>query len=323
MSLIYTLFQNLDNSRPADPNFYFFVDIPNVKGHKLGVSENGSPIFFIKCDNNDLTKYPSYNLGIDVDFGEDCKITDGKKKIRGKYTLITLKENSEYLLPYFLDIVLIVVQSIPSNASLQVVKYEIDKLVEMFSNILGKGTGDIQGLWAELLIIEQSKNPDYLISSWHVLKTALFDFNNGEDKLEIKSTSKNERKHTFSLHQLIPNKSSNLIVGSILVTITGQGKNVFDLISSIENRVQDKNVVIKLGRIVSETLGDKIHTAHSVYFDYNSAKDSIAFFDYNDIPKLDSKGIPSEITNVHFDCNLSQIKHAVLKKYKSKLYKVL
>ena len=170
MSLIYTLFHNLDSSRPTDPDSYFFVDIPYVKGHKLGVSENGSPIFFIKCDNNDTTKYPPYNLGIAVDFGEDCNITDGKKKISGKYTLITLKENSDNLLPYFLDIVLIVVKSIPPNSSLQLVKSEIDKLVEMFSNILNKGTGDIQGLWAELLIIEQSKNPDYLISSWHVLK---------------------------------------------------------------------------------------------------------------------------------------------------------
>lgn len=323
MKTIFDLFLNLTKLKLASKEGWVFIDIPEVKYHKLGLSENGCPIFFIKCDDKDNTYYPSYNLGIEVDFGEDCTILNGKKKISGKYTLITLKEDSENLLPYFLDIVLIVVKSIPPNSSLQLVKSEIDKLIVMFSNILGEGTGDIQGLWAELLIIEQSKSPEYLISSWHVVKTSLFDFNNGEDKLEIKSTKNNERKHTFSLDQLIKNKSSNLIIGSVLIVITGQGKNVFDLISSIEKRVKDKNLLITLGRIVSETLGNKINEANDIFFDYATAKDSVEFFDVNDIPKLSPKSIPPEITNVHFDCNLSKLKGANLKKYKSKLYKVL
>jgi hypothetical protein len=323
MNQIYSQYLKLSKNRPSQSDIYYFVDIPKVKYHKLGITENGCPIFFIKCDNKDKKKYPSYNLGIDVDFGEDCNIANGNKKIIGKYTLITLKENSENLLPYFLDIVLIVVKSIPPNSSLKLVKSEIDKLVEMFSNMLGKGTGDIQGLWAELLIIELSKNPEYLVSSWHVVKTSLFDFNNGEDKLEIKSTKNNERKHTFSLNQLIPNKSSNLIIGSVLVAITGQGKNVFDLIDSIETRVQDKNLIFKLQRIIFETLGKNINEAHNIYFDYNSAKDSVAFFDINDIPKLNTSSIPLEISNIHFDCSLNNLKNANLKTYKSKLYKVL
>lgn len=323
MNKIYSQFLKLRKNRPYQSDIYFFVDIPNVKYHKLGITEKGCPIFFIKCDDKDKKKYPSYNLGIDVDFGEDCNISNGKKKITGKYTLITLKENSENLLPYFLDIVLIVVKSIPPNSSLQLVKSEIDKLVDMFSNMLGKGTGDIQGLWAELLIIEQSKNPEYLISSWHVVKTSLFDFNNGEDKLEIKSTKNNERKHTFSFNQLISNKSSNLIIGSVLVAITGQGKNVFDLINSIEKRIKNQDLVFTLRRVVLETLGDKINEAHNIYFDYASAKDSMAFFDINDIPKFNPNSIPLEISNIHFDCDLSNLKKTNLKIYKSKLFKVL
>ena len=109
----------------------------------------------------------------------------------------------------------------------------------------------------------------------------------------------------------------------MLIVITGQGKNVFDLISSIEKRVKDKNLLITLGRIVSETLGNKINEANDIFFDYATAKDSVEFFDVNDIPKLSPKSIPPEITNVHFDCNLSKLNAANLKKYKSKLYKVL
>jgi hypothetical protein len=108
-----------------------------------------------------------------------------------------------------------------------------------------------------------------------------------------------------------------------LVAITGQGKNVFDLIDSIETRVQDKNLIFKLQRIIFETLGKNINEAHNIYFDYNSAKDSVAFFDINDIPKLNTSSIPLEISNIHFDCSLNNLKNANLKTYKSKLYKVL
>lgn len=323
MRSIFDLFKILAKLKPCSKGEYNFIDIPGVKHHKLGISENGCPIFFIKCDNNDNDTYASYNLGIEVDFGEVYTISNGKKKITGKYTSLTLKENSENLLPYFLDVIFIVVKSIPPNSSLKVVKSEIDKLIEMFSSILRGGKGDIQGLWAELLIIEQSKNPDYLVSSWHVVKTALFDFNDGKDKLEIKSTSKDERIHTFSFNQLIPNSSSNLIIGSVLVTITGQGKNVFDLIGSIEKKVKDKDLLIKVGTIVSETLGSKMNEAYSVFFDYAAAKDSVEFFDLNDIPKLSPKNIPDQISNIHFDSNLSKVKGANLKKYKSKLYSSL
>ena len=218
---------------------------------------------------------------------------------------------------------MIVVKSIPPNSPTKIIKSEIEKLIVLFSSLLESGSGDIQGLWAELLIVEQSKKPDVLITSWHISADDLIDFNNGADKIEVKSTKRQDRIHTFSLNQLVPNKSSKQIIASVIVIRTGTGKSIFDLIDSIAKKLKNKQLLLTIGNVVSKTLGNKMDEAKDVFFDYNSACDSVAFFDVNDIPKLDSKKIPAEITNIHFDCNLNKIQEVNTSSFKSQLFNAL
>jgi hypothetical protein len=323
MLSIYPIFLKLSKNKPTRPNEYFFHNIQGVKNHKIGISSLGLPMFFIRCTNSKKVDYSPYKLGIEVDFDRDCTITDGKKRISGKYTIITLKENFDSLIPYFLDMLLVVVKSLSSTPETEKVKEEIDSVRLMFSSLIIEKNGDIQGLWAELLVIEQASNPDFLISAWHLSKSDLIDFNDGEDKIEVKSTRSNDRIHTFSYHQLTPNKRSRFIIVSILVVKTGQGSTIFDLIESIKRRIRNQKLIVTLGNMVSVTLGTAIKKAKDVYFDYNSAVDSIACFDIKDIPNISSQKIPIEISNVHFDCNLSKTKRFMPRASKSKLFRAL
>ena len=84
----------------------------------------------------------------------------------------------------------------------------------------------LQGLWAELLVIERSKSPAYLLQSWHVSPNDKFDFNDGIDKIEVKSTRNVRRIHTFSLEQLHPNVNANLLIASVFVIETGHGRTI-------------------------------------------------------------------------------------------------
>lgn len=56
----------------------------------------------------------------------------------------------------------------------------------------------------------------------------VYDFNDGIDKIEVKSTSKSHRIHKFSYDQLSPTENTNLIISSIFVIQSGIGKNIFD-----------------------------------------------------------------------------------------------
>jgi UDP-3-O-[3-hydroxymyristoyl] N-acetylglucosamine deacetylase/3-hydroxyacyl-[acyl-carrier-protein] dehydratase len=98
-----------------------------------------------------------------------------------------LKTDIEYLQEYFLKIVFVLLRNLSDKPLLKDLKIEIDKLINLFSKFTKPPLKTIQGLWAELLIIEQSKNPDYLIQSWHNSSSDKYDFNDGIDKIEVKS----------------------------------------------------------------------------------------------------------------------------------------
>jgi hypothetical protein len=325
MKTVFKIFQELKDESPANGDSFVIASLPSMKNHKIGITKNGQPIFFIKCDNTTKSKTLDTNLEfISVQFNRQCQLINQKKKTEeGIYTIILLKTDIEYLQVYFLKIVFVLLRNLSDKPLLKDLKIEIDKLINLFSKFTKPPLKTIQGLWAELLIIEQSKNPDYLIQSWHNSSSDKYDFNDGIDKIEVKSTLKSRRIHSFSIEQLTPNKNSQLLIASIFTIETGTGINVSDLIENIVNRIKDKNLSFRLNELAVLTLGKDFEKSFDVFFDYQFALDSIQFYQSSDIPTIQQNNIPSNIMNVRFDCDLSNIKTLDKKGIKSKLHNSL
>jgi hypothetical protein len=224
---------------------------------------------------------------------------------------------------YFIEIVYLITKKISDKPLLKDLKIEVDKLINLFSKFSKPPVKTIQGLWAELLVIEQSSNPDYLILAWHNSTTDKFDFNDGTDKLEIKSTSKSRRIHTFSNEQLSANANSNLIIASVIVVETGIGKNIFGLIELIEKRIKDKELCFRLNEIIAQTLGKDFEKSFDVFYDYQLAVDSIKYYYSEIVPSINSLSIPTQITSVRFDCDLTDVPDVQSCKNKSLLHSSL
>jgi hypothetical protein len=224
---------------------------------------------------------------------------------------------------YFLKIVFILINNISEKPLSKDLKVEIDKLIILFTKFSKPALKTIQGLWAELLIIEQSKDPNYLIQSWHKTTNDKYDFNDGFDKIEVKSTSKNKRIHNFSLEQLTPNPKSKLIIISVFTIETGIGTSIFDLVEMIENKITDKSLAFRVNEVVAETLGQEFEKSFDTYFDYKHAVDSIQYYKSDDIPNINNSNIPSNIMNVRFDCDLTDIKTTSKPRIESKLHNTL
>jgi len=325
MKTVFKIFQELKDVSPTNGDSFVIASLPSMKNHKIGITQNGQPIFFIKCDNTTKSKTLDTNLEfISVQFNRQCQlINQNKKTEEGIYTIILLKTDIEYLQEYFLKIVFVLIRNLADKPLLKDLKIEIDKLINLFSKFTKPPLKTIQGLWAELLIIEQSKNPDYLIQSWHSSSSDKYDFNDGIDKIEVKSTLKSQRIHNFSIEQLTPNKNSQLLIASIFTIETGTGTNVSDLIEKIVNRIKDKNLSFKLNELAALTLGKDFEKSFDVFFDYQFALDSIQFYQSSDIPTIQQNNIPSNIMNVRFDCDLSNLKNWDKKGNKSKLHNSL
>ena len=302
---VYKIFENLQQKTPTHKEGFIVASLPFSIFHKIGVSHEGFPLFFIECSNT----YNAIDINLDlisVTFNRPCILYQDIIKIKSLYTIISLKTINPDIQKYFIEIVIIIIKQFPKPISDKQFKEEIQKLIDLFKQFSQPAYKTIQGIWAELLIIEQSKHPEYLIQSWHISPSDKFDFNDGKDKIEVKSTSRMERIHKFSLEQLNPNNTSNLLIASVFVNETGKGKSIGDLSNNILKRINSLDLQFRLKEIISKTLGRDVEKSFDVYFDYQQAIDSIAFFDYKNIPTIKSN-IPPEINNVSFNCNLSNI----------------
>lgn len=302
-SRLFSVFQDLLLKDRVDGK-YQVSSILEGRQHLLGCSIEGFPIFFIKTADATHTSDIKLDL-FDVMFDRICEITsDGTHDVTDKFSIIQLNSLSSDLQKYFLDVVEIVLQELPVLPSVLELKTEIAKVIRLFTASPKFSIDVVRGLWAELMVIEQSSDPDYLINSWHVDITDKYDFNDGMDKIEVKSTSLSERKHTFSIEQLNPEDGSDLVVASMFVIRTGIGKSIFDLMDSISGRINNSSLHLKMKEIVLATIGPHVGEAESMFFDYSKAQSGYLLYDYRDIPRI-VLPVPSGVSKVSFQADLS------------------
>lgn len=318
------LYKKFCSITPAlDDKFIQVLDISATLPHKLGCTLEYYPIFFIECAD----EIPTTNINlkqISVSFNQVCNLKgDNDNSISKKYSIVMLKSTESDLQKYFLDMVYIVLNKLPHHPSVKALKHEIMKVVSLFSTPPVFSKEVVQGLWAELLVINQSSNPLYLINSWHVSPEDKFDFNDGVDKIEVKATQNQERVHSFAIEQLNPNKDSKLLVASIIVTPSGQGPNIFDLISSILTKITDVDAQLKLQEIAFETIGPNLEAVRKVRFDLGMAINTYKLFHHYDVPSIALSNVPVEVSKVHFSSCLKNTNEADLSIISSKLHLAL
>lgn len=323
MRAIFDIFRRLKVDSDSEGDTFHVASLPDVPHHKIGVSHSGEPMFFIHGTGSGKPLDINLEL-ISVLFNRNCKLQSDSKVSSDKFTIVSLRTHNPDLQKYFVEIVYLVVRELPENPPVSLVKAELNKLIHLFSNFSKPPIKTIQGLWAELLLIEQSSAPDYLISAWHVAPTDKFDFNDGQDKIEMKGTAKSRRVHSFSMEQLHPSENSNLIIASTFVIEVGVGKSIYDLIETISARLTQNETHFKLTESVAQTLGSDLEKALDVYFDYGQARDSLMFYDFKVIPSISLDAVPAEVRNVRFDSDLTSvipIENASLSAGRSKLFK--
>lgn len=305
----YKIFSQLAE-RQSISDYFCVSPLPFSLRHKIGISADKCPMFFIECSSTKPALDVNLEL-ISVNFNCKCQLFEDDqqdaKTFENTYTIIQLKSDSIDFQQYFVEVVALALGTLPELPTHSQLKIEIQKLIDLFSRFNKPPKKTVQGLWAELFIIEQAKYPEYLIRAWHSSPEDKFDFNDGQDKIEVKSTSQSRRIHSFSAEQLNPNRNAGLIIASMFVINTGIGKSVFDLINMICLKVTNPALQYRLKEIVGQTVGNDFEKISCIYFDYQQAIDNLQFYDFKNIPTINISDIPEEVYDVHFNCDLSNI----------------
>lgn len=284
-------------------------NFPGFVNHKIGIDkEENICVFIFSEDSSGTRTFNSCDFDrVKILFNKSFKlrcIEDNSLK-EETYSVLIFKSEEIEMIHYFLEISQVILERLEENPTLNSVIESLNYLVEIFKKGKKVSKEVVQGLWSELLIIYLSEKPNYLAESWHLTKSDFYDFNDSSTKLEIKSTKKSKRVHSFSLKQLNPNDTSDLIICSVLVIESGLGTSVRDLLNNLKYRLSNDNY-LKLYRIVHETLADSIEFINSISYDLNYSIDELALYSGRSVPSIDSDNIPEGVNNVRFDSDLTK-----------------
>lgn len=305
------LFEKIqDFAANSNESHFRVISLPNQL-HKLGCSEDGYPKFFLVTSDNACMMHNLNAELLTVEYSMLCNIVEKDVQIDNqRFTIITLRSDNEQLQEMFVDVFLMMLSTMPKQPSNLLIASKIESLLSIFSKLKRKPVHKLQGLWAELLVIEQSKDPVTIAKAWHSQPESKYDFTMGRDKLEVKSTSSENRIHRFSLDQLNPSDSSRLLVCSTIVRESAKdekGLSVYDIYDRISMKISDSEIRLHVYDVMMETLGSDFYVARKKYFDYSEACDSLSLFEHIDIPKIDKTCIPELVTEVRFSSDLSHL----------------
>lgn len=309
MSLL-DVFLELEIPKTENPKIFNATALNDFPFAKIGVNYIGFPVILIssKFEQTHISLKNIKLKYLELTHNLECKVSENGKSKIDNYSVIIFKSNEETLQNYFLGIVQSLLNSLSKKPTQKEVFETFRNFVEIFRSLTETPTKTIQGLWAELILIEQSKKPETLINYWHNIPEEKFDFNADSEKIEVKSSSNLERVHIFTAEQLNPTNDSQVIIASIFTKQVSNGLNVLNLLDKIGNRITDTELKVKVYRIVSKTLGNTFEQTTKIKYDYDLAKNSLRFYRHQDISKVERINIPERVSEVKFKSDLTNIK---------------
>lgn len=321
MSLI-ELYHSLEFPEGGDDKTFNAIPIPENQNFRIAVNFECNPVLLLSVADNVKGGSVLKNFRLKylrLEQNVSCKITENGKSSFQTFTVITFTSDDRNLQEYFLRISETLIKSLGNKPTQQQVLDSLNKFVEVFRSLTDAPTNTVHGLWTELFLIDNSKNPIVLLNYWHHIPEEKFDFNSEEEKIEVKSNSNFERLHTFSSEQLNPPAGTQVFIASIFIRQNSNGQSIQQLVESITTKIHnDTDLTEKLNSIVFRTLGNSLEQSIKIKFDYSIAKDSLQFYKQEDISKIEKIHIPNDVSEVRYRSDLTHIQPVKIEKLVSK-----
>jgi hypothetical protein len=306
LSSIFATIPLIDSSENTAGGSRFLASL--VPGHDLiRVARDGSscPVIMIASNSEGETlPLPPISLQhIDVRFDSECRLhrTDGAREHR-QFTIMRCQDSDPAMREHFLRIMGAVVPLFENSSTRSDVESIVLKLVELFRSLSVPPSTTGQGLWAELFVISQSTQPKQLVEAWRTNIHDRHDFASTNERIEVKSSSKDIRKHHFSLEQLTKQDGVGSFVASVLLERKQSGTSIVDLMKAI-------------------ALGNEWKNAAIDRYDEKFSRQSLRFYHADTVPCVGL--VPDSVSEVRFASDLSGIPSIVKSDINESLFPML
>lgn len=178
-------------------------------------------------------------------------------------------------------------------------------LERIFSQKASKNTDLEIGLYGELAVINYLYHMNCrAFNMWHA------DFFNKHDfelskkvKVEVKTTVKDFRKHSFG-HDQVYRTSLKVYIISCIVNVCEKGMSLYELCKNTLNILSDASQMLAIELLVAKLGLDEEYQGVNCVLE--EVFNDIKLYDADSIPHLTQK-IPDGVSNIHYDIDLSNI----------------
>ena len=307
------LFGGLGVPASSQGRVYETARIARHSRYRVGRDHQGNPAILIETTGLAgavaLSDFKGRHLR--VGHGVSCSISEAGVEVgREQFSVVTCVDCDDLLKDRFFDAAETLLRSLGETPVSDDLRRVVAGLLELFRLATQPPRGTIQGLWAELWVIAQAREPEVLLDAWHAEPSDAYDFNSGPERLEIKSTSQRTRMHNFSHRQLQPPTGTRVAIASVFVERSGGGPTISTLVERIRRRVANSQALRRLDHIVASTLGTDWRTGVEAAFDSELASESHRFYTVDSVPSLPSD-VPSGVSDIRYVSDLSGVQALV------------
>lgn len=308
MEQLFEIYKGIDTPtcNGVKENLFSIESVPRQESYYVGKDGNSYPCFLIYSSNKYSHEAREIKLeNLDIEFNVLCAIKNSKREIKKtSFTIIRCRTAESKTIHYFFSICGIVMRNLGTLPELKDLDEAVQRIVAIFKNIKSPSLKPLHGLFGELFLISRSKSPESVISAWRMDNAARFDFCIGDIRLEVKTSTARTRSHIFSFDQCNPPSGTIGAVASLQTEKIPSGCSIADLLSAIEAKVSNWELVLRLHETVAKTLGASLSESLNVCFDLHLAESSLEFFDIREIPAI-RKPLDTGVSNVKFISDLS------------------
>ena len=277
-------------------------EIPGFPWARIGVTANNVMLLLPPEGLKVLAEHDLEHISIKplVEF----RVRDSSGERKERVALVEAKSRDAWLVQSFLQLVAMLFESgvQPTPNSIQQL---LDDLVALFRALTQPQLKSVIGLWGELFVIYRSSDPQRLVGAWHVTPQDKFDFTEGHERIEAKTTT-GPRIHSFAHAQLSIPEGIKMTIASVVVVHQEDGMTCGDLAEGILGRLTDAAHKRKFLEVVVRTLGEKWQNQDSERYDLEQAKLALKFFDSRIIPRV-LDPIPPQVSAVKYQVDLQGV----------------
>ena len=297
------IFKKLETPNEKQEDIYK-TELILGKSHRIGKNYKGLPAILINTKKNNDSATPYKGMSIRLRFNINCKVHEENE--RQNYTILSCIANDDQTIKIFLDICQTTISQLGKEPTPKEINEKTQILIDLFKEMPNKRSSII-GLWGELFLIASSKNIIKCLEAWHQHSEDKYDFYNNNEALEVKCTSKTDRKHQFKHDQLVSNLADHYVASIMARENSIKGLSVVDLYNKIKKQNLSDHLVNKLKSIYYKIIGKTPEEELIEYkYDFDFAKKNLLYFKVSGLTNL-ANNDPS-ISDIKYTIDLSQKK---------------